>query len=191
MHVLVITRGIPALFRDEEIRTTRRELAKAHQLLRVESTRFLDFPAPKLDVVPAHQLADAIRAVITELRPDTVYIPHYGDIHSDHRAAYEAGLVAARPVDGCSITRIFSYETLSETEWSPPLPGCAFIPNVFVDISPYLELKIQAMACYCSQLRDFPHSRSLVSLRALAAVRGSSVGLEAAEAFMLVREVIN
>ena len=120
---------------------------------------------------------------------DVLYLPHRGDLHTDHQAVYQAGLVAARPINGCSVKKILSYETLSETEWSPPHGDAVFIPTVFVDISEYLETKIAALSCITSQLRDPPHPRSLDMIVALARFRGGTAGLMAAEAFSLVRGI--
>lgn len=190
VHVLVVTRGIPELFDQEQIETTRKELANAHKVLGVSGVTFLDFPAPKLDVVPGNDLADAIARVIRQLKPQIVYLPHRGDIHGDHQATYRATLVATRPINENSVQRLLCYETLSETEWGPPTGDQTFIPTVFVDISSTLDRKLEAMACYRSQLKSPPHPRSLRSVEALARLRGGTVSLEAAEAFMLVREIV-
>ncbi len=190
VHVLVITRGIPGLFPPEQIEATRQELRRAHDVLGVSGVTFLNFPAPKLDVVAGNDLADAIGRVVRQFRPHTVYAPHRGDIHGDHQATYWATLVATRPINDCPVRRVLCYETLSETEWGPPVGDLAFIPTVFVDITDSLERKLEAMACYHSQLKEPPHPRSLRSIEALARFRGGTVSLDAAEAFMLVREII-
>ena len=182
VYVTVVTTGPSA----PKIRA---ELRVAHELLGVAGTSFLDFPVLKLDVTPGHELADALREVITSLGASTVYMPHRGDIHGDHRAVHLATLVAARPINECPVRRLLCYEALSETEWASPSGDNAFIPTVFMDISEYLPRKLEAMACYASQLKQPPHSRSLETIKALARLRGGTVGVEAAEAFMLVREI--
>lgn len=189
VHVLIVTRAGPPLFREEDVAVTWEEMHKAHLLLGVREMHALKLPAPKLDTIPGHELADSIRRVFVEVQPETVYVHHGGDIHLDHQAVYHATLVAARPINNCSVKRILCYETLSETEWASPIGDHAFVPNVFVDISEYLERKLKAMACYQTQLQEQPHSRSLGTLRVLAEFRGNTVGVGAAEAFMLVREV--
>jgi LmbE family N-acetylglucosaminyl deacetylase len=191
VHVLVATRGIPEIFAPEFIEEIRRELKAAHQILKVNETHFLDFPAPKLDVVPGHELADGIRKVIYNLRPETIYLPHGGDIHLDHRAVYMATLVAARPSNDCPVKQLLCYETLSETEWAPSAVQSAFIPTVFVDITDFLDIKLQAMTCYRTQLKEPPHSRSLETIKALATLRGATAGFFAAEAFALERQIIS
>ena len=190
VHVLVVSRGIPEIFPPKEIEETRKELCLAHQILGVTHVYFLDFPAPKLDVIPGHQLADAIGQVLQSFQPRVIYLPHRGDLHADHRAVYYATLVAARPVNDCPVRRLLCYETLSETEWGPPSGDSAFVPTIFVDITHYLERKLEAMARYRSQLKKPPDSRSLQSIEALARLRGSTVSVQAAEAFMLVREIV-
>jgi N-acetylglucosamine malate deacetylase 1 len=189
VHILVITYGDPEIYPPEEELQTRQELKAAHEILGVSSVQFLDFLAPKLDTFPGYKLADAISGVIRSLQPNILYLPHRGDIHADHRIVYQAGMVAARPINACSVRHIFCYETLSETEWASPFGDEAFIPTVFVDITNCLERKLKAMACYQSQLKEAPHPRSLQAIANLAQLRGSTVSLPAAEAFILVRDI--
>ena len=189
VHVVVATRGIEEKFPREGLELIRRELAEAHRLLGVSSVKYLEFPAPCLDTVPRYKLADALSQVLKELQPSLVYLPHHGDIHADHGHLYHATLVAARPVAHCPVQKLLCYETLSETEWAPPREGSVFIPTVFVNIEPYLQKKLDAMACYRSQLKDPPNPRSLQNIEALARLRGATVNLHAAEAFMLVRDI--
>lgn len=188
VHVVVVTRGIASLFPPVEIEATRRELHAALEVLSVSGVQFLEFPAPQLDLVARHELAEAIQRVIYSLQAQILYVPHAGDIHFDHRAVFEAALVAARPINRCPVERIVAYETLSETEWGAP--SNPFVPSLFVDISQHLQKKLQAMSCYKSQLKDPPHPRSLAGLKALARYRGYTIGTAAAEAFMVVRHII-
>lgn len=191
VSVVVATRGISELFSDEFIETGRREAQAAHSLLGVADTRFLDFPAPALDTVPRYVLAGAISDSIREIRPEVLYVPHHGDIHSDHFHLHQAALVAARPLEGSPVRKILAYETLSETEWAPPQMDAVFYPTVFIDISSYLQKKLDAMACFESQLKPAPNARSLRNITALAHYRGSTVACDAAESFMLVREIVD
>jgi LmbE family N-acetylglucosaminyl deacetylase len=189
VDVVVVTRGAPELYDDNQVMTLRKELNAAHAILGVSAVHFLDFPAPKLDQVPAHELADAIAGKFSALQSAVVYIPHRGDLHSDHRAVFAAALVAARPIGANPVRKVLSYETLSETEWAAPVAEDAFLPSVFIEITPFLEKKTQALTAYRSQLREFPHSRSLLAVESLARLRGSTVGVPAAEAFQLIRSI--
>ncbi len=190
VFVIVVTRGIPELFAHDLVERTRSEARKAHALLGVRETRFLDFPAPRLDAVPGHEIADALARQFQDLQPEHVYLPHHGDIHSDHGRVYHATLVAARPLANCPVQRLLCYETLSETEWSPPIDSAVFYPTVFVDISAHLPKKLDAMACFETQIKQPPSPRSLQAIEALARYRGATVHLHAAEAFVLVREIV-
>jgi LmbE family N-acetylglucosaminyl deacetylase len=190
VHVVVATKGVPPMFSAELVQQTREELARAHQILGVKGITFLDFPAAHLDTIPGSRIAEAFRAVFCDVKPHVVYVPHQGDLHTDHKCTYWASLVAARPHMGHTPSRLLCYETLSETEWGAPSPADAFVPNVFVDISEHLDTKRRAMACYRTQLNDYPHPRSLKAIEALAALRGATVCVPAAEAFMLLREVL-
>ena len=190
VYVLVVTRGIPEIFPPEEIEKTRQELKVAHNILGVSETIFLDFPAPMLDTVPGYKLADSINRVIRDFQPQILYLPHRGDLHNDHKAVYHAVMVAARPINNSPIRRILCYETLSETEWGDLSGNTAFVPNVFIDISEFLEKKMLALSSYRSQLKSPPHPRSLSSIEALARFRGGTIGVLAAEAFILIRELL-
>lgn len=97
--------------------------------------------------------------------------------------------MAARPINGCTVKQIYAYETLSETEWSAPFGDDVFIPTVFVDIKDFVEMKLEAFRFFSSQIKKFPHSRSPEIIKVLSNYRGATVGLENAEAFMLIRSI--
>lgn len=188
--VVIATRGIPELFPDEQMEQIRSEARKAHSVLGVTETRFFDFPAPALDTVPRYKLAAAISEVISEVQPQQLYVPHHGDIHSDHLHLHHAALIAARPLANCPVRKILAYETVSETEWAPPHSDAAFVPTCFIDISEFLSTKLEAMSCFESQLREPPDARSLRNLEALARFRGATIARDAAEAFVVIREIV-
>lgn len=193
VYVAMVTNGnlgAPEIFPVKGTEKVRSEARKAHALLGVTETFFLDFPAPRLDSIPSYKLSIELDKLLKKLEITTLYIPHRGDIHKDHRITYESALVASRPIDDCTVRKIYAYETLSETEWAPPFGDDAFIPTVFEDISGnYLQQKIDAFKCYQTQLKHFPHSRSVKSIEVLSNMRGVTVGISNAEAFMLVREI--
>ncbi|MDK9701478.1 MAG: PIG-L family deacetylase, partial [bacterium] len=119
-----------------------------------------------------------------------LFTPFIGDIHFDHRLFFESALVACRP-NGAKIPRkILAYETLSETNWNAPGLSPAFAPNVYYDISEYLGKKIEALEIFASQMQAFPNERSIEAVKALATLRGATVNCRAAEAFVLIREIL-
>ncbi|PNV59276.1 PIG-L domain-containing protein [Clostridium sp. chh4-2] len=193
VYVCIITRGkAPLYIEDEETKKLPHslyyEIKAAHEAIGVTKTFYLQHPVVMLETVPRYELNKSIVDVINEVHPDTVYIPHFGDMQKDHEVAAEAVMVAVRPRGKHMVRVVYAYETLSETEWNIPHSKNAFIPNTFVEISDYLGKKLGAMGCFKSQLSDFPNPRSLEAVESLAKLRGSTAGFKAAEAFALVRE---
>ncbi len=192
VYVAIVTNGhlgAPELFKKEGTIKVRAEAVEAHKFLGVKDTIFLDFPAVKLDVTPAYQISLKISEVIKNHNIDTMYIPHRGDIHNDHKITFEAAIVSGRPINNSSVKRIYAYETLSETEWAPPFGDDAFIPTVFEDISEFIETKKKAFEFFTTQAKIFPHSRSTKGIEVLSNFRGTTIGITNAEAFMLIREI--
>jgi len=111
-------------------------------------------------------------------------------MHFDHREVTESALVAVRPIEGSSVKTVYMYETLSETGWNLPNSERSFMPDTWIDISDTLDIKIRAMQCYASQIKEYPNPRSIDGIKALAMYRGSTVNVKYAESFMLVRNII-
>jgi len=190
VFVAVATTGRPPDFSESEVARIRAEAAEAHALLGVEEVLWLDLPAARLGEVSHPARNAALAQVVKQVAPTTLFLPFAGDIHIDHQMTFLSGMVAARPHQATFPATILAYETLSETNWNAPYLSPAFAPNVFVDITDTLDAKLEAMQMYKSQLRSFPHERSIEALRALATLRGASVHQHAAEAFVLVRHVL-
>lgn len=132
----------------------------------------------------------AIERSVSETKPNVVYLHHGGDLNQDHRGVFKAAMIALRGYVKPRVAKVLCFETVSTTEQAPQVPGWQFSPNYFVDVTATLEDKISALGIYDDELVAFPHPRSAEGLRALAQVRGSAVGLRAAEAFQLIREVV-
>lgn len=189
VHVVLMTRGRPPKFSDDLIAQVMEEARAAHALIGVKQLHCLDMPAAELDTLPLADVNQRLGAVLDALQPDTLFVPFVGDIHLDHQVAFISALVWGRPRSASAPSRIFAYETLSETNWYAPGITPAFVPNMFVDITGYIDRKIEAFQCFASQVKPFPDERSIEALRALATMRGASVYRKAAEAFMTVRLV--
>lgn len=161
---------------------------QARQVLGITTTTFLGLPDNRLDSLPLIQVIQPLEAVIRQINPQVIYTHHYGDLNVDHRIAHQAVMTACRATPENSVKEIFTFEVMSSTEWSSV--GLApFLPNLFVDISAYIEVKFQALNAYTLEMRSAPHSRSLEHLNFLARHRGNSVGVPVAEAFMVMRVV--
>ena len=119
-----------------------------------------------------------------------MYTHHHGDLNIDHQITHQAVLTACRPYPDQSVKKIYCFEVPSSTEWQSPSVDTVFIPNTFVDISVTLSLKLDALRAYESEMRPWPHSRSIKAVEHLVRWHGASMGMEAAEAFVLVRELI-
>lgn len=148
------------------------------------------FPAAGLDSVPMAQIVSFIGDVVNEVRPDTIYVPYRNDIHSDHTVVFDAAAACSKTFRYPFVKRLYCYETLSETEFSVRPDMTGFKPNRFVDISLYIEMKIKIMSLYHGEILDFPFPRSEKAVRALAEIRGIVAGVSAAEAFMVIKEII-
>jgi len=190
LYVVIVTKGTEPMFSREGTIQCRKDARAAHELLGVRETEFLDLPAALLDTVPHSELNSAIEGAIARIRPDVLFVPFPGDIHLDHRLVFESVMVACRP-NGQAVPRsIYAYETLSETNWNAPGLYSNFAPNVFVDVSDFLERKLEALRLYQDELRSFPNERSEEAVMALARHRGATVFCAAAEAFVLIRSIV-
>ena len=185
IHVLIVTSPYIPDWPEEFIERRKKEIANAHRVLGVNKTHLLNYPTVKLDTIPKKELTERISQIVLSIKPDIVFIPYENDLHHDHRIVHEVSLVALRPIKHV-VSDILSYEVLSETEWG----FSTFKPNVYYDITKTFEKKIEAMRCYESELKDFPHPRSIEAIEALAKKRGSEVGIKYAEAFYLIRRII-
>ena len=135
------------------------------------------------------QIISDVNNVYTRIKPNTIYLPFHSDIHSDHRIVFQAAYSCSKSFRFSSITRILMMEIISETEFALPTPTHAFTPNVFVDISDYIDEKIKIMSMYTSEVGEFPFPRSEENIRALSMFRGATAGCNHAEAFMLLKEI--
>lgn len=187
--VVIVTMASPPLYSPEVLKVSRSEACEAHRFLGVTETRFLTFPAAGLDTVPHADLNAELARVFLDCKPTTVFVPFGGDIHMDHQRVFHSAIVCSRPLHTDGPRAVYAYETLSETNWNAPYLTPAFSPTVFVDISDHIGTKLDAMRMYASQLRPSPNERSLSAIEALAMFRGSTIGVRAAEAFVLVREI--
>jgi len=162
---------------------------KAGAILGAKGVELLDLPDNRLDSLDRLDLIKQIEGRIARHQPQVVYVHHSGDVNIDHRRLHEAVVTACRPTPGQPVRRLLSFEVASSTEWQPPGSAPAFQPNWFVDISAQWLRKREALEAYASEMRPWPHARSLEALEHLASWRGAQVGVEAAEAFCLLRQL--
>jgi len=189
--VTIVTRGWEPLFPESFIEKGRNEAREANEILGVKSLLFMDLPVTRLNQLPRHEINGKFNELMELEKPEMVFLPFAGDRHIDHREVFEACLVSIRPSPNCKqLKKILCYETVSETHWASPYIEPNFEPNLWVDITDYLETKLKAAKKYQTQLQAEPYSRSVDALTSLAKWRGSIVGMHAAECFYVVRECI-
>jgi N-acetylglucosamine malate deacetylase 1 len=171
--------------------TVRSELREACGVLGVADVIFEEVPAVMVADQPVWKLNQVTGRIVQTVGPDILYVPFMNDLHKDHRECYHSLSVTWRPHTrlGRNIKEVLAYEVPSETHLSIPYVEQGFLPNTWTDISNHLELKLKALACYKSQVQPHPSARSLKAVEALAVWRGSQIGVEAAEAFILVRRI--
>tara|TARA_A100001015_G_scaffold313508_1_gene420887 strand:- start:2080 stop:2751 length:672 start_codon:yes stop_codon:yes gene_type:complete len=159
----------------------------AAKIIGANDVCFFNYPDNKLDTISLLDLAYTVEKVVDKYSPDTIFTHSYKDLNVDHELTFRAVMTAARPLPTSKILDIYSFEVLSSTDWFKL--DERFSPSVFVDITNYFELKIEALSCYEKEMRDFPHARSNENVEYLARVRGASIGCEYAEAFELIRSI--
>jgi LmbE family N-acetylglucosaminyl deacetylase len=156
----------------------------------VTSIKFIGLPDNKLDSLPLLNIIQPIEELIFQLKPTIIYTHHCSDLNVDHSIVQRAVLTACRPVPGFSVKNILTFEIVSSTDWSE-IGLNNFRPNTFINITKYLNTKIEALNAYSHEMRASPHSRSLENITALARNRGHTVGVEYAEAFYQLRQIID
>jgi LmbE family N-acetylglucosaminyl deacetylase len=194
-HILIIAEGATSRHEKRDVKKSDGELStlqlsalKAAQILGAEKPRFGNFPDNRLDSIDLLDIIKLIEALVKEVQPHTVYVHHGGDLNIDHKLVYRAVLTACRPLPGFCVKNIYTYETVSSTEWGVELQT-PFRPTLFINISDTYTDKLAALEAYNTEMRPFPHARSIENIKALARTRGASVGLEFAEAYAVIREI--
>jgi len=189
VFVLILSKGKNSrdLVTKDDFKILNQEIQKSSKILGIKKLINLDFPDNKFDSVPLIEIIKAIELIKKEIEPDVIFTHHFGDINIDHQITYKAVITATRPMSNETVKEIYSFEVPSSTEWGGFDKNNYFIPNVFVDVSETIDTKINAMAQYKSELRKYPHPRSLEYLKDLAKINGAKVGIKYSENFYLVR----
>jgi LmbE family N-acetylglucosaminyl deacetylase len=187
VFIAILTEGSSVQFPGDEskARLKREQSLKVAELLGARDVFYGAFRDQHLDATPVLEVNRFVEEIARKVQPHVIYTHHFADLNADHRAAYEAAAVAARPFSLPSFERLLCYPVDTITHAGAVTPQL----NVYRDISLTLELKLRAMQVYETEVRDYPHPRSLEAMRYTALRFGSMVGLRAAEAFQLMLEV--
>ncbi len=190
VHWLIVTnisdeKGWPAA----KVRARQEEIKKVGRMYGFKEIHKLDFPTTELDQIPMNDLVAVMSKVVSVVKPQIVYLPNRSDVHTDHQVIFKAAMGCTKNFRYPFIERILMYEVPSETEFAPALSESVFIPNVFMDITPFIEKKLKIMSIYQSEVMKPPLPRSLATIKALAQWRGSHISKPYAEAFTLLKEI--
>ena len=164
-----------------------REVSEAYNF---DSVIQLGLAETRIDLVPESVIIKKISDAIHIIKPDIILLPNRTDVHSDHRIVFDLAYSCTKNFRFPFIRKLLMYETLSETEFSPSFDSSAFIPNTFVDVTPFVKRKIEIMGMYGTEIMQPPWPRSTLVIEALARYRGSRIGVEFAEAFVLLYEAV-
>ena len=180
IHLCVLTDG--AVFDSsgqKKILERKNACKNSGKILGISDYTFLDFPVMELESISHLEINRELEKIIKKFNPKIVYTTTRHDINKDHQIVFESTLVVTRP-QSSNVKQVLSYETAGVT-----ISG--FSPTVFEDISKEFKYKIKSFRMYKSELRPFPHPRSIKAIENLAIQRGIESGTKKAEAFELIR----
>lgn len=195
VKTLIVTDSCSSQYRTQEnlseiLLRKKDEAKKANDLLGVSEVIFADLPDMKLSSAHHVDINQVIEQVVIDFQPQVVYTHFYGDVNRDHQEVYKSTLVACRPTCNQCVKKLIAYSVPSATEWSPQHQNSIFLPNLFEDIRFSSEEKYKAIEVYQTEIRPFPHPRSIEYVKKMDEREGLTVGLAMAESFMILREVI-
>ena len=194
VRVVIMAEGVTsrtgATAQAEGLQKLRTAANKANRILGTTELVMEGLPDNRLDSLDRLAVIQLVEAHIERWQPSVVYTHHVGDVNVDHQVVHHAVVTACRPQPGCPVGRLLFFEVASSTEWQPPGSGASFQPNWFVDITATLDTKLAALEAYRTEMREWPHPRSLRAVEHMARWRGTSVGVPAAEAFSLGRQIM-
>ena len=169
-----------------ELEILNSEIKNANDTIGIKKCFIYNFPDNRFDSVDLLDIIKVVSKVKEEVRPDIIFTHYEKDLNIDHQITYKAVITATRPTKEECVKEIYSFEILSSTEWNYPL---SFLPDVFFDIEDTLNLKIDAMKEYKSELCIYPHPRSIEGIELNAKYNGMRVGKKYVEAFKSVRVI--
>lgn len=191
IEIMFMTDGVSSRLSTKSVKFTRdvrrEECLKVFNYLKIKKPLFYNFPDNAMDSVPFINIVRVIEEKVFSYKPEIIITHFENCLNIDHQLTFKAVVTACRPSKKSSVKKILSFEIPSSTDWS--LNKKNFNPNYFVDISNFIKHKINALKIYKSEMRKYPHSRSLKNVKALAQVRGTACGLNYAEAFVVSRIV--
>jgi LmbE family N-acetylglucosaminyl deacetylase len=190
VYWLICTTIVPGRgYSEERISSRSNEIIEVASLYGFAGYKQLNFPTTELDQVPKNYLVEEISNYVSEVDPHTVYLPYRNDAHSDHANVFDASVACTKTFRYPSVKKVYAYETLSETEFGLRHDDPGFKPNKWVDISSYMDSKINVLNVYKSEIKKHPFPRSEKAILSLGILRGIVCGCEFAEAFITLKDI--
>jgi len=193
VFVAILGEGISSRYQNreqaqkKELQELKEQSQNACKILGVKEVLFFSLYDNRFDSVDFLEIVKKVEQAVEKFKPDIIYTHHSGDLNIDHRLVFQAILTACRPTGQNLVKEIYSFEVLSSTEWSCRKIERPFVPNVYEDVSSTIEKKLNAFEEYKTEIKQFPHPRSVEGIKVLAKKRGMEAGVEHAEAFELIR----
>lgn len=191
-YSLILSRGKTSRGNVDKAETEklREEMLKANNSAGIKNVFQTDFPDNKFDSVALLDIVKEIETIKNKIKPEIIFTHHFGDINIDHQITHKAVLTATRPMKGKFVKSIYAMEIPSSTEWNAYSRSTVFVPNVFFDITDTIDDKVNAMKYYKSELREYPHPRSLRFIKEYAKTNGVCAGVKYCEKFQLIRQIV-
>lgn len=189
IHLLYMTDGISSRnnLSEEEHYTRKLQSNLVNELIHPKTFLNLDFPDNQMDKVSLLEIIKKIEDFLLEVKADIVITHTNSELNIDHQLTHRAVMTATRPGSLTFVKKVLGFEVASSTEWS--LLNNYFQPTYFIDVTDFIEKKVNFLKCYNAELRKFPHPRSIENIKCLAQLRGASICVNYAEAFVVLREL--
>lgn len=181
VYVCIVTKSIEPRWSKEYMERKIIEQKEVDTLLNIKQRFNLDLPTTQLNIIAHGEFNSKISEIVEKVKPDIVYTHFEGDLNLDHTIVFRGTLLATKTPNRI---KLLCFETLSSTENT----NSYFKPNFYVEINEFIDKKLKAFKIYSSEVKKYPHTRSLEGLKILAQRRGSEICTEYAEAFILIRD---
>ncbi|MBE8398954.1 PIG-L deacetylase family protein [Leptospira borgpetersenii] len=198
IHILILAEGLTSRENVRDRNSKLKELgelaqtaSKASEVIGAKFIEVLDFPDNRMDSIDRLDIIKVVERKIEEIQPEIIFTHFKNDLNIDHRVTSDAVITACRPYPKQVVKELYFFEVPSNTEWQVGNQSETFNPNYFVSINEtQMKKKINALKVYQSEMREFPHARSIEAINALVNWRGASIGVGMAEAFVVGRKLI-
>lgn len=175
-------------FSDEIVCKRKEQLEKIEKIYGFSKVYYLDLPTTKLEKLDSSEAIEQIASIFQIEKPQLLILPDYNDAHSDHKKTFDWCYACSKSFRFPYVKQIMTMEILSETNFGRP--ENTFVPNTYVDITQFMDKKMQALKIYDTELGEPPFPRSIESVIALATLRGTEAGTRYAEAFRTIKTII-